>query len=198
MTLFEKIQKIKVDLVEANLKKTGKNTFSNYDYFQLADFMPTVITSCEKNKVCTWTSFTETTGFLYAVDSEKPSDELVVTCPLTMFELKGANKMQVLGGIQTYARRYLYMALLDIVEDDAFEGGTGAKKTPAKKAEATPLAKKQKSVSDVAKKIIATGVSKDDVYAVIMKHSDGNKNPNNIKTEDACDAILKELKTMEG
>ena len=40
MNVFEKLQKARVDLQKKELKKSGKNTYSNYDYFQLADFLP--------------------------------------------------------------------------------------------------------------------------------------------------------------
>ena len=36
-------------------------------------------------------------------------------------EMKGLNSMQTLGGIQTYQRRYLYMLVFDIVENDIIE-----------------------------------------------------------------------------
>lgn len=48
-----------------------------------------------------------------------------IECPVADLDLKGANKMQMLGGIQTYARRYLYMAMFDITENDAFDAAQG-------------------------------------------------------------------------
>ena len=35
---------------------------------------------------------------------------------------KGANKVQALGGVNTYLKRYLYMNALEIVENDMFDG----------------------------------------------------------------------------
>ena len=40
-------------------------------------------------------------------------------------ELKGCNKIQALGGIETYQRRYLYMCAFDIVENDMFDKVSG-------------------------------------------------------------------------
>ena len=37
-------------------------------------------------------------------------------------ELKGCNKIQALGGTETYSRRYLYMSAFDIIESDMFDG----------------------------------------------------------------------------
>ena len=36
-------------------------------------------------------------------------------------ELKGCNKVQALGGVETYLRRYLYMSAFDIIENDMFD-----------------------------------------------------------------------------
>ena len=48
-------------------------------------------------------------------------------------ELKGANAIQALGGVQTYLRRYLYMNAFDIVEADMFDSVDFEKKKRAKK-----------------------------------------------------------------
>ena len=36
-------------------------------------------------------------------------------------EVKGLNNIQVLGGVETYQRRYLYLMAFDIVESDLIE-----------------------------------------------------------------------------
>jgi hypothetical protein len=41
-------------------------------------------------------------------------------------DIKGANAMQSLGGIETYQRRYLYMSALDITENDMFDASSGS------------------------------------------------------------------------
>ena len=40
MNLNESIIKIRVELQNAKLKKSGKNKFAGFDYFELADFWP--------------------------------------------------------------------------------------------------------------------------------------------------------------
>ena len=42
MNIYEKLQKARVDLQSKGIKKSGKNTFAKYDYYELADFMPAV------------------------------------------------------------------------------------------------------------------------------------------------------------
>lgn len=55
-------------------------------------------------------------------DTDTPEVTLVFSSPMRTLELKGANAVQLLGGVETYLRRYLYMAMLDIVEADQFDG----------------------------------------------------------------------------
>ena len=43
MNIYEKIQIVKQKLLSANIKKSGVNKFANYTYYELADFLPTLI-----------------------------------------------------------------------------------------------------------------------------------------------------------
>lgn len=45
--IYQKIQKVKLELSQRNLKKTGQNTFSHFEYYQLEDILPSIIELCE-------------------------------------------------------------------------------------------------------------------------------------------------------
>lgn len=119
--IYEKIQIIKEELLKANLKKSGENKFAGYKYYELADFLPTIISLCKENKIYTQISFDSCEAVLKAINIEKPEEEIEITSPMVDLELKGCNKVQALGGTETYQRRYLYMNLFDIVENDMFD-----------------------------------------------------------------------------
>lgn len=121
MNLYEKLQIIKQELLESNLKKTGKNKYAGFEYFELADFLPTIVKLCNEHKVFTSISFNHEFATLTAINSEKPDELIKTTSPMRELELKGCNQVQALGGVQTYQRRYLYMALFDITESDMFD-----------------------------------------------------------------------------
>ena len=127
MNIYEKLQKIKVELLECNLKKSGKNKFANFDYYELADIMPDIIKLCDKYKVYTNICFHENnTVSLAAYDCEDMDAKIpMVITPTAMLEIRGANAVQALGGMQTYLRRYLYMAMFDITESDTFDSTSG-------------------------------------------------------------------------
>lgn len=124
MNIYEKIQIIKEQLLEANLKKSGENRFANYKYYELADFLPTIIKLCKEHKVFTRVSFDYEKATLEVRNIENPEEVIYYTSPMEELELKGCNKVQALGGTETYSRRYLYQACFDIIENDMFDSVT--------------------------------------------------------------------------
>lgn len=130
MNIYEKIQKVKLELSKRELKKSGENKFSNFKYYELGDFLPSIIELCDKHKLFTQITFADDLGILSIIDTESKYEDkngeiqydiVQYTSPLKEIELKGANAIQALGGVQTYLRRYLYMNAFDIVEADMFD-----------------------------------------------------------------------------
>ena len=68
----------------------------------------------------------------------------------------------------------------------------------AKKDTDQPTADKLSSLKDeviaLMGKIIESGINKEDVYAVVAENNGGKKNPNSLKTEEACKKVLGQLK----
>ena len=106
---------------KANVKKSGRNTFSKYNYFELDDIVPPKTEIFNELALCDIISFSDTEATLTLVNIEKPEETLEFKSPMRDLELKGANAVQLLGGVETYQRRYLYMMVLDIVENDQFD-----------------------------------------------------------------------------
>lgn len=128
MNIYEKVQKIKVELLDCNLKKSGKNKFAGFEYYELSDIMPDIIRLCDKYKICTMISFDSDYAKLTAFNGERDDTDgrlVVITTPTATLEIKGSNAIQALGGMQTYMRRYLYMAMFDITENDTFDAVSG-------------------------------------------------------------------------
>lgn len=149
MNIYQKIQAVKKELSERELKKSGENKFSGFKYYELGDFLPSIIELCAKYGLFTQITFTEDKGILNIVDCNaeviqegSPNEYRIVQyeSPLKELELKGANAIQALGGAETYLRRYLYMNAFDIVEADMFDSAEFEKKKKAK-TEKTALEK---------------------------------------------------------
>lgn len=106
---------------QKGVKKSGHNSFSKYSYFELDDIVPSKTEIFNELGLCDTITFTSTDAILTLVNIDNPSEILAFASPMRDLELKGANAVQLLGGAETYQRRYLYMTMLDIVESDQFD-----------------------------------------------------------------------------
>lgn len=134
MNIYEKLQTARVALQAKNIKKSGKNTYSNYNYYELADFLPEIMQLMAEHKMTSIITFTKEQAILTLVDIEKPEAQIVFTSPMAGASLKAAHEIQNLGAVETYQRRYLYMTAFEIVEADVIDITQG-KPTPASTAQ---------------------------------------------------------------
>lgn len=187
MNVYEKIQKVKLDLLNSNLKKSGENKFSGFKYFELADFLPTINKLCNEQKLFTAISFDNELATLTIVNAEKSDEVVTYTSPMKDLELKGCNSVQALGGCETYNRRYLYMAAFDIVEADMFDANAGS----ANNEEVINKTKREA----LLKSIQNNGITEDDVTIILDKY--GYENISEITVSDYM-KIVNELKKLKG
>jgi hypothetical protein len=125
MNIYEKLNEVRCKLQGASLKKSGRNKFANFSYYELADFLPTVNTLCLESKLIALFSLTESCAVLTVVDAEKPEDRIEFTSPIVNVELKGSLAIQGIGATHTYMKRYLYMNAFELVEADALDAVSG-------------------------------------------------------------------------
>lgn len=116
--IYMKLQKMRVALQNMNIKKSGRNDFSKYDYYELGDFLPPINQLMLEHKVTSFITFDDVVARLTLVNSEAPEEVIIFTSPMAKAALKGAHEIQNLGAVETYSRRYLYMAAFEIVESD--------------------------------------------------------------------------------
>lgn len=136
MNVFEKLQNARVKLQNMDLKKSGENAYSKFKYYELSDFLPFVNKIFEENKLFSNFSIEENRATLTVINTEKPDETIVFISPVEELELKGCNRIQALGGVHTYLKRYLYLNALEIVENDMFDSVSGrADKKPQKTSE---------------------------------------------------------------
>lgn len=180
VSLKSKINVIRLELSK-EMNKSGKNTYSKYDYFQLKDFMPKAIALMNEhgvyaefnmykkkfdmpNSVEIRRTFDPETGVLngeveitqtnfeyrevatldvYNLDNEE--DTIHLEKDTANVSLQAAQPIQNLGGKNTYMKRYMYMDLFEINENDAVEAETGK---PAKvETKTTKATTKPKTVA---------------------------------------------------
>lgn len=127
MTIYQKLQKVRLELSKTSLKKSGHNNYQNYDYFTLDDFVPKATELFAKYGL--------TPIFNVSVDNngiEYATLDIVDGASVITFRSPTANPnskdpIQSLGAKITYMRRYLYLMALDIVEPDLVDSQDNTK-----------------------------------------------------------------------
>lgn len=122
--VYAKLQKARMKLQAAPIKKSGHNKFAGYQYFELGDFLPTINEIFNELGLCSTVSFTKDYAELRIVDTDN-GGSIVFSSPMAEANLKGCHPIQNLGAVETYSRRYLYVTALEIVEHDALDATTG-------------------------------------------------------------------------
>lgn len=156
LSVFEKLQKCRVELQQMNLKKSGVNKFAGFNYYELADFLPTTNKLFLKYRLHSRFYIKEEIAYLIIKNLDNLEQEEIFESPIAEANIKGCTPIQSLGGIHTYMKRYLYINALEIVESDLFDGKTGDMEIEKSK----PMTIEQKELLnslnvDERKKIIA-------------------------------------------
>lgn len=152
MNVWAKLLKARELFAEADVKKSGINRHLEFKYFELSDIVPTATAIGIELNLLFLTTFETEYAKMTVVNIDNPTETIVFTSPMKEIDLivsgktggNVTNAVQNLGSAETYQRRYLYMAALDIVENDTFDAETGepekpaSKKTPKQKAPVTP------------------------------------------------------------
>lgn len=121
MTVYEKLNKARLMFQSSGVKKSGKNSYAGYTYFELSDILPTCNKICEEVKAVCVVSFNDTIAMLEFIDCEKPEDKITFTSPMSKATLKGCHEVQNLGAVETYIKRYLYQNCFEIAEGDVLD-----------------------------------------------------------------------------
>ena len=125
MNLYQKVAKIKGEMSSMKFSKTGRNSFTKFNYFQLDDFEPTLEKLCSQYGVVTYFMFALDVARMVVVDADDPTQKIEVDSPVDVSFGKTSTKMQDIGAMQTYARRYLFMSFFGITESDFLDEVAG-------------------------------------------------------------------------
>lgn len=139
--LNESIIEIRVKLQNAKLKKSGKNKFAGFDYFELADFLPKLNELMLEEKVNDRFYIKDNVATL---ELQKDDEINTYTMPFVMFDtpltlkkdkngnfIKDKNgeylqvpsmqDIQYLGALNTYYKRYLYLNAFGITDGEVID-----------------------------------------------------------------------------
>ena len=120
MSVLSKLMQARMALHKTEIKKSGWNSFSNYKYMELADFLLPTLRLFDEFKLCGLVSFTADIASLTITDLEDGTS-VVITSPMGSASLKACHEVQNIGAVETYQRRYLWGTAMEIVEHDAID-----------------------------------------------------------------------------
>lgn len=165
-TLKAKIAELRRIIAEKELKQTGLNKYAGFKYYQLEDFLPTVVKECDRIGLLPVFSILSYQDNVWDADKKE-----YVQTPVNMARLriedteaqaymdymiptaevrmggKERNPIQELGAANTYLKRYLYMNFLELSEGDIVDATIGKDQAKEK-----PTYKMLKDFGDAYKK----------------------------------------------
>ena len=129
--VYSKIQLVRAELVKIGLKKSGKNTYSNFTYYELGDFLPSLNKLMNEHGLMTRfviVSGTPEKAVLEIINTDKPEEKVTFYSETANVNIGarsngtgGAEPIQNLGGKITYMRRYLLMMAFEIADSDVVD-----------------------------------------------------------------------------
>lgn len=135
LSLNESIIQIRVELQNTKIKKSGKNSFAGFDYYELADFLPKLNELMSKYKVNDLFTIKESEATLTLI---KGDEKQTYSMPFIIFdtpinvkkdnktgevrEVKSMQDIQYLGALNTYYKRYLYLNAFGITDGEIIDG----------------------------------------------------------------------------
>ncbi len=124
-SLNESIIDIRVNLQNAKLKKSGKNNFAGFDYFELADFLPKLNELMKEEKINDRFYIKDGYAILELI---KGDDKQEYAIPFTQFETPlnkqgqpSMQEIQYFGALNTYYKRYLYLNAFGITDGEVID-----------------------------------------------------------------------------
>lgn len=168
MTVFEKLNEARLRFQNAGVKKSGKNSYAGYTYYELADILPFINQIANELKFTCIVNFTPELATLDFVDLEE-NGKITFTSPMSSASLKGAMEVQNTGAVMTYLKRYLYQNCFEIVENDLLD------------ATLNPNDEKKENVEELIKKVNARMNTMTDEQLTFAKKAIANKDVQKLK-----------------
>ena len=119
--IYAKLLKARQEFHAIKITKSGHNTFQNYKYFELGDFLIPAMECLAKQGLVPIVSYSFEMATMRVHDVTELDVCIEITSPMSTAKLKAAHEIQNLGAVETYQRRYLWLTLMEVVESDPVE-----------------------------------------------------------------------------
>lgn len=136
---------------QQDIKKSGKNKYQHFNYFELQDIIPVKNEICTKFKIADYFIFDieKQNARLEIYDLEQDDQQDPVTFQILIpepQEMNSTKRMQEIGALQTYSHRYLLLQFLDVTECDRIDATNTSKITSENKTNKKVQKSKMKKV----------------------------------------------------
>ena len=202
--LNESIIKIRVDLQNSKIKKSGKNKFANFDYFELSDFLPKLNELMLQEGINDRFYIKDGNAILELIKGEEKQEYtipfVIFDTPLTYKKDKTGNYLkdkngeyiqvpsmqdiQYLGALNTYYKRYLYLNAFGVTDGEIIDSMDNnelkkVSKEPNYRNELIKYCKENNiNMNEVARnyELVGKKLSNDDYYDILcdLKGENGN------------------------
>ena len=216
LTIFQKLNKVRLEFMKKPIEKSGKNKFANFNYYELKDIIPTAINLLDKYNLCFVISFNEDDAKAILIDSEtEKTIEFRTYVEKLDVRAKGMNSAQARGAVETYARRRLWSSLLELTDGEVVDtisvGAKGVEPVEQLVNQTTSNTPSNNSVISASEEY--TFATDDDVKAVkekLKSFKNAGGEPEYIKnvlkelkatnlSKDYCDVVINDIdKRMKG
>ena len=194
--LNESIIKIRVDLQNSKIKKSGKNKFANFDYFELSDFLPRLNELMLQEEINDRFYIKDGNAVLELIKGEEKQEYtipfVIFDTPLTYKKDKSGNYLkdkngeyiqvpsmqdiQYLGALNTYYKRYLYLNAFGVTDGEIIDSMDNnelkkVSKEPNYRNELIKYCKENNiDMNEVAKnyELVGKKLTNDDYYDVLF------------------------------
>lgn len=124
-SLNESIIKIRVELQKSKLKKSGKNKYAGFDYYELKDFLPRLNELLLQENINDKFSIENDEVILTLMKGEEKQEYkmpfVLFETPLNKNGSKSMQDIQYLGALNTYYKRYLYLNAFGITDGEVID-----------------------------------------------------------------------------
>lgn len=137
---------------QQDIKKSGKNKYQHFNYFELQDIIPIKNEICTKFKIADYFIFDieKQNARLEIYDLEQDDQQEPITFQILVpepQEMNSTKRMQEIGALQTYSHRYLLLQFLDVTECDRIDATNTSKITSNNKTNKKVQKSKMKKVN---------------------------------------------------
>lgn len=141
LNVYQRLAAVRQEFYEIGTKKSGVNPHAEFLYFELKDIVPIAQTLFRKYHLLLLTNFENDIATAFVINTDNSAETLIFNIPFVLISEPAKfrmNEVQGVGAAVTYYRRYLYMVVLDMVENDEIDCQDGKRNLTESKKPATP------------------------------------------------------------